>query len=88
MTQTVLVTGASGFIAAHVLNEFLGAGFKVRAAVRSEKTAEKARKAHKNYGDALSFVIVPDISAAGAFDEAVKGVDGVRRTIYTLLVLC
>jgi uncharacterized protein YbjT (DUF2867 family) len=80
MTQTVLITGASGFIAAHVLNAFLQAGFKVRAAVRSEKTAEKVRKTHGKYGDALSFVIVPDIAVAGAFDEAVKGVDGVRDT--------
>jgi uncharacterized protein YbjT (DUF2867 family) len=77
MTQTVLVTGASGFIAAHILNVFLEAGFKVKATVRSERTAENVRKTHGRFGDALSFVIVPDIAAPGAFDEAVKGVDGV-----------
>ena len=79
MTQTVLVTGASGFIAAHVLNSFLDAGYKVRAAVRSEKSADKVRKTHGRFGNALSFVIVPDMVAPGAFNEAVKGVDGVSH---------
>jgi uncharacterized protein YbjT (DUF2867 family) len=78
MTQTVLVTGASGFVAGHVLNYFLEAGFNVRAAVRSEKTAGNVRKTHSRFGDALSFTIVPDMAAPSAFDEAVKGVDGVR----------
>jgi L-serine deaminase len=77
MTQTVLVTGASGFVAGHVLNEFLNAGYNVRAAVRSEATADKVRKTHSKHPEALSFVIVPDISVPGAFNEAVKGVDGV-----------
>ena len=78
MSQTVLVTGASGFIAAHVIEAFLNAGFKVRGTVRSESTAKKVRAAHQKHQDALSFAIVGDISAPSAFDEAVKGVDGVR----------
>jgi len=77
MTQTVLVTGASGFIATHVIEAFLKAGFKVRGTVRSDSTAEKVRESHPEHQDALSFAIVPDISAPGAFNEAVKGVDGV-----------
>jgi hypothetical protein len=76
MSQTVLITGASGFIAAHVVQQFLEAGYNFRATVRSEKTAAKVRKTHKKYGNALSFAIVPDLAAPGAFDEAVKGVDG------------
>ena len=79
MTQTVLITGASGFVAGHVLTAFLEAGIKVKAAVRSERTADNVRKLHEKFGDALSFVIVPDMTAEGAFDEAVKGVDGVRK---------
>jgi len=80
MPETVLVTGASGFVAAHVLVAFLEAGFHVRGAVRSQSTADKVRKTHGKYGDALSFAIVPDMGAPGAFDEAVKGVDGVIHT--------
>jgi hypothetical protein len=29
--QTILITGGSGFVAAHVLNAFLSRGYKVRA---------------------------------------------------------
>ena len=75
--ETVLVTGASGFVAAHVLNEFLEHGYRVRGTVRSEETADKVRKTHGKYGDKLSFAIVKDLDAPGAFDEAVKGVSGV-----------
>ncbi|GAB7350515.1 hypothetical protein MBLNU459_g1108t1 [Dothideomycetes sp. NU459] len=79
--QTILVTGASGFIAAHILTTFLTAGYKVRGTVRSESTAEKVRATHSRWGPSqLSFAIVPDIRTAGAFDEAVKGVDGVVHT--------
>lgn len=75
--QTVLVTGASGFLAAHVLNEFLDHGYRVRGTVRTEETAAKVRKTHAKYGDKLSFAIVEDVAAPGAFDEAVKGVNEV-----------
>jgi uncharacterized protein YbjT (DUF2867 family) len=77
MTQTILVTGATGFIAAHVIQQFLEAGYTVKGTVRSEAAAEKVRKAHPKYADALEFAIVKDIAVLGAFDEAVKGVDGV-----------
>jgi len=79
--QTVLITGASGFIATHVVEAFLNAGFKVRGTVRTESTAKKARATHNSHpAEQLEFVIVPDIAAPGAFDEAVKGVDGVIHT--------
>jgi len=76
-SEPVLVTGASGFVAAHVLNEFLEHGYSVRGTVRSEETASKVRRTHAKYGDKLSFAIVKDVAAPGAFDEAVKGVQGV-----------
>lgn len=80
--QTILVTGGSGFVAAHVLNSFLEKGYNVRTTVRSEATAEKVRKTHKKYTESgqLSFAIVKDVAAPNAFDEAVKGVDGVVHT--------
>lgn len=77
--KLILVTGASGYVAAHVLNEFLENGYSVRGTVRSKSTADKVRKTHAKYGDKLSFAIVEDIAAPGAFNEAVKGVDGVSH---------
>ena len=80
MTQTAFVTGASGFIAASVLHVFLEAGYNIRAAVRSETSAEKVRKTHGRYGTALSFAIVPGIAAQGVFNKAVRGIDVVTYT--------
>ncbi|CAD6569534.1 MAG: methylglyoxal reductase (NADPH-dependent) gre2 [Alectoria sarmentosa] len=83
-SQLILVTGASGFVAAHVLNSLFKEGYKVRGTVRSEATANKVRKTHGHHlkGDdsRLTFAIVPDIAVPGAFDESVKGVDGVFHT--------
>ncbi|KAI5456165.1 hypothetical protein BGZ63DRAFT_367555 [Mariannaea sp. PMI_226] len=80
MAQTVLVTGASGYIAAHVVETFLRKGYNVRGTVRSEKMASDVRETHAKYAGQLSLAIVPDMSASNAFDEAVKGVDGVIHT--------
>jgi uncharacterized protein YbjT (DUF2867 family) len=77
MPQTVLITGSSGFIAAHVINSFLQVGFHVRAAVRSENATANVRKTHAAFEKEISFVILPDMAVPGAFDEAVRGVDGV-----------
>lgn len=75
MPQVVQVTEASGLIAAHVLNSFCEAGIHVRATVRSGNSATKVHKTHAAFSKKFPFVIVPDISAAGAFNDAVKGVD-------------
>lgn len=78
MAQTILVTGASGFIAAHVVATLLRRGYNVRGTVRSEKSAVEVFRTHSQYPGTLRIAIVPDIAAPGAFDEAVQGVDGVR----------
>jgi nucleoside-diphosphate-sugar epimerase len=78
--QIILITGASGFVAAHILTSFLEKGYNVRGTVRSPSSAQNVKESHAKYGDKLTFVIVPDITVEGAFDEAVKGVDGVIHT--------
>ncbi|KAJ7230085.1 NAD-P-binding protein [Mycena pura] len=75
----VLVTGANGFIAAWVVRSLLEEGFSVRGTVRSEAKCAHLRKQFASYGDRLELVIVPDIIKAGAFDEAVKGVDAIEH---------
>jgi uncharacterized protein YbjT (DUF2867 family) len=75
--QLVLVTGGSGHLGFRVLAFALQYNYRVRAAVRSPEKAEqiKAAKSVQGYLDKLEFVIVPDILADGAYDEAVKGAD-------------
>ncbi|KAE8143074.1 hypothetical protein BDV38DRAFT_293519 [Aspergillus pseudotamarii] len=55
-------------------------GASVRGTVRSEKAAANVRKGFSQYNDWLSFAIVEDIAQLGAFNEAVKGADGIVHT--------
>jgi nucleoside-diphosphate-sugar epimerase len=77
---TVLVTGASGFIATHIVDQFLQAGYNVRGTVRSQGTADKVRETFPEYKDQLELVVIPDIIAPHALDEAVRDVIGVIHT--------
>ncbi|KAI0348405.1 NAD-P-binding protein [Trametopsis cervina] len=73
----VLATGANGYIAVWTIKKLLEAGFSVRGAVRSEKSFPYLKNLFKEHGDKFELVIVPDITADGAYDEAVKGVQGI-----------
>lgn len=73
----VLLTGGSGFVGFRILEQLLDQGWHVRLAVRSEsklttlkKALEKLQKDTTN----IEHVIVPDMMAEDAFQEAIKGV--------------
>ncbi|KAH7106552.1 putative dihydroflavonal-4-reductase [Auriculariales sp. MPI-PUGE-AT-0066] len=74
----VLLTGASGFIAAWVLKELLDQGYTVRATVRSAEKQAAIAKVYSNQVAAgkITFAIVPDIAVPGAHDDAVKPSEG------------
>jgi len=76
--ELVLITGGTGMIGIKVIHTALKAGYSVRAAVRSQEKADAVLATPTvkaiNPGSRLSFVIVPDILADNAYDEAVKGV--------------
>ncbi|KAI1825415.1 hypothetical protein F4861DRAFT_199303 [Xylaria intraflava] len=68
----ILLTGGSGFIAAHVLETLLERGHSVVTTVRSTQKGKRILDAHPAYSrDKLDFVVVEDIAQAGAFDKAV-----------------
>ena len=71
----VLVTGATGFMASHIIDQLLLAGYHVRGTVRDEKKAKWTTSFFSaRYGAGkYSAVIVPNLSTVGACDEAVKG---------------
>jgi nucleoside-diphosphate-sugar epimerase len=80
----VLLTGGSGFIAAHVLDILLEHGHSVVTTVRSQEKANKIAENHKSYGkDKLDFAIVEDIAKENAFDEAVKSDPPFEAVIHT-----
>ncbi|KAK3387521.1 hypothetical protein B0H63DRAFT_559024 [Podospora didyma] len=80
----VLLTGGSGFIAAHILDQLLAKGHSVVTTVRSEEKASKIRAAwpEKAASGELQVFIVPDIAQENAFDEVVK-VPGLEVVLHT-----
>lgn len=76
-----LVTGANGFIGARTVEAYLLAGYSVRAAVRTQRSADELTAALPSQAASgqLSTAIVPDITVPGAFDEALKGVTSIAH---------
>ncbi|CAG8931136.1 unnamed protein product [Penicillium nalgiovense] len=69
----VLLTGGSGFIAAHIVDILLQHGFHAVVTVRSDEKGKRIIEAHPNVPkEKLSYVIVKDVAKDGAFDDAVK----------------
>ncbi|KAI6080902.1 NAD(P)-binding protein [Hypoxylon rubiginosum] len=77
--STVLVTGANGLIASHVVDQLLAAGYNVRGTVRNpSKSAWMGPLfSSRHPSRRLEIVQVSDFGAPGAWDDAVKGVAGV-----------
>lgn len=74
----VLLTGASGFIGAHILDSLLKHGYSVVATVRSAAKGEQILVSHKQYGkEQLDYVIVEDMMSPGGvpFAQASHTVD-------------
>ena len=78
-SKPVCVTGASGFIAAHIVRELLSEGYSVRGTVR---------KSSKNYPFLLGLpgaaerleLVEADLLDEGAYDKAVAGCEAVMHT--------
>lgn len=70
MTTSVFVSGATGFIAQHIVQQLIQKGYKVVGTVRS---TEKGDRLKKNLDSPnFEYEIVKDIAAPHAFDEALK----------------
>ncbi|KAI1500609.1 hypothetical protein F5X99DRAFT_385383 [Biscogniauxia marginata] len=67
---SVLLTGGSGFIASHVLDALLHAGFQVVVTTRSEEKGKRIVDSLKS--SHLSYVVVKDIAKDGAFNNVFK----------------
>lgn len=75
----VMVTGASGFVAAWVIKNLLDEGYVVRGTLRSIGKAKHYNNIFKKEVEEarLEFVEVPDMSVKGAFDAAVRDMDAI-----------
>ncbi|MFN4025702.1 MAG: SDR family oxidoreductase [Hyphomonas sp.] len=77
----VLVTGATGFIAGHVIHQLLEAGHEVTGTARSVSRAGPLNQALSAYaGRPVSIPIhAADLSSDKGWEEAVRGVDFVQH---------
>ncbi|KAK7972686.1 reductase [Apiospora saccharicola] len=78
--ELVLLTGGTGFLGYNILLDLLQHGYRVRVAARSDGKIAKVRAAPSIVAldlptTQLMFVVVPDMAAPGAYDEAVQDVD-------------
>lgn len=78
--KLVLVTGATGFIGAHVVDELLRRGLRVRGTARSKAKAEEMLRTRPRFAGQLDFVFVGDLTTRGGFDKAAAGVDAIIHT--------
>jgi nucleoside-diphosphate-sugar epimerase len=74
--ETVVITGATGFIGGRVLQLLLEQDYNVRIVARTNaKKQALVNNPHLKGIDKAEFVIVPDLLAPGALDKAVAGAD-------------
>jgi uncharacterized protein YbjT (DUF2867 family) len=83
----ILVTGSTGFIGAHVVDNLLARGFSVRGATRSAKKGEQMKAARPQYASKLDFVVVEDFTNIGVFDAAMDGIDAVIHVASVRLIV-
>lgn len=80
-TIPTVVTGISGFIGSETALTALEQGNRVRGAVRRKEQGDAFFSRYPGIShDQLEFVVVEDITAEGAWDAAVVGVDFVVHT--------
>lgn len=78
---TAFVSGATGFIAQHIVKQLLAENFKVVGTVRSQEKADKLLKLFNT--DKLQLEIVSDLIAPGAFDAALEKHPDVSVFLHT-----
>ncbi|MCJ1267695.1 hypothetical protein MMC22_007581 [Lobaria immixta] len=76
--KIVLVSGINGYIASSIGLDLLKKGYTLRGTLRNQNHADAlVNGAYNTWRDRVQMVIVSNMIADGAFDEAVKGVTAV-----------
>ncbi|KAI0600783.1 hypothetical protein F4775DRAFT_504075 [Biscogniauxia sp. FL1348] len=70
--ETVLITGANGFLALHIIQQALARGWDIVGTIRSEEKAAKVKSLFPDVGSRLSLVYITDLTNIAAFEPAFK----------------
>ena len=70
----IFITGATGFIGAHVVHQALSAGHKVRLSVRKEAQIESLRNVFSEHAANLDLIVISDFSSPDRFTKALEDV--------------
>lgn len=71
----ILVTGATSYVASHVIREALELGYRVRGTVRSKEKAASVEESFKS--EEFSTCVVEDLADPDSLEEAVKDCQGI-----------
>ncbi|RCK67832.1 putative NADPH-dependent methylglyoxal reductase GRP2 [Candida viswanathii] len=81
MPPTVFVTGANGFIAQHIAKQLLAKNYLVVGSVRSDQKGKDMKELVNSAN--FRYVVVSDIGAPGAFDDALKENPEISIVLHT-----
>jgi nucleoside-diphosphate-sugar epimerase len=68
----VLLTGANGFVASHIVQGLIARNYHIVGTVRSEKKAQDVIALHPSWKKHITWVYIADIGIAGAYNEVFK----------------
>ncbi|ORY90635.1 Nadph-dependent carbonyl reductase from Sporobolomyces Salmonicolor [Leucosporidium creatinivorum] len=84
--STVVVTGANGFVASHLVQQLLLAGYKVRGTARAASKLQNLRaKWNAEFGEGkFEALVVEDLTKIDALKEAMQGASAVAHVASDL----
>lgn len=71
-TGRVLLTGANGFVASHIVQGLIARDYHIVGTVRSEEKARDVIALHPSWKDHITWAYIADIGVADAWDEIFK----------------
>jgi hypothetical protein len=79
--EWILVTGADGYIASHIVDVLLEEGYNVQGSVRSEQPWLEHFFISKHGSGRFKTAIITDLTDKDGFDRATCGMSGVIHTV-------
>jgi nucleoside-diphosphate-sugar epimerase len=68
----VLLTGANGFVAAHIVEGLIANNYHIVGTVRSEAKAKEVIALHPSWKSHITWAFITDIGVANAYNEVFK----------------